>query len=142
MNTINWKYARPLANPELLERFETECGIRFPKAFVEVALAHNAGRPFPNTFDTPAEKGMVFQSLITFGDQERRNMFSVYRLCSKTLPSGYIPFADDPFGNLLCFRIPAVDGDLPVYFWDHESSESSGLRFVAKSFGSLLDSLY
>ena len=57
-------------------------------------------------------------------------------LLDDTEDKDLLPIADDPFGNLICYKFTGENGR--IVFWDHETDE---IDDVADSFSELLSKL-
>ncbi len=140
MNTIIWKYIRPLTK-EALNETQNSLGVVFPTSYTECVLHNNGGRPTPSTFDYPNQQGAVFQRLLPVAAEDRYGILFTMDALSDRLAPGYVPFASDPFGNYLCFRYPAGK-DVHIFFWDHEKGSDVSPVPVCDGFDALLRSLY
>lgn len=143
-NNVKWILAKSQLSREDVSKAEEALCISFPADYVDCVLLKNGGQPVPDTFDFGGKQEAVFNSLIDLNIRENRNVLEVHNRLKERLPDNVIPFADDPFGNYLCFDYRA--GSEPsIVFWDHEESRGSGsseVRFVSNSFSELLDMLY
>lgn len=143
-NNVKWILTKGELSREAVLKVEEELGVSFPSDFVDCVLLKNGGQPIPDTFDLEGRKEAVFNSLIDLNVEESRNIIKVYNDLKNRLPESVYPFADDPFGNYLCFDYR--DGKDPsIVFWDHETSidgHNSKVSFVCSSFSELLNKLY
>lgn len=135
METLTWKYGKPLQSEELLSEFEEKTTFTLPEEFKEIVKEHNGSRPSLKIFDAEDAEGHVFGTLLSFNKDELPSIWSVNKEIPKEVDSKYIAFALDPFGNYIAFD--AEDGS--IVFIDHETNKVSN---VTGSFADLLNSLY
>ncbi len=139
MGISSWKYGKPLADEGAVERLATALGVALPPEYAATVQQYDGGRPQPRVFDFPGQRGAVMQRLLSVGAaEESGGVLRVMRNLGDRLPAGYIPFAEDPFGNFLCFRYPAT-GNVAVHFWDHETGTAAK---VCNDFSELLALLH
>ncbi len=142
---MEWNYAKKIINPNSIERFEKLVGYTFPEDFKQTVYINNGGRPVCEVFDMEDEKEKVFNALLSFNEDDGYSIWNMLRLegdavvgwVHEQLDWRYIPFANDPFGNKLCFDRT----NNHIVFFDHEE-EDGGMYFVASSFTELINSLY
>ncbi|MGG1639101.1 SMI1/KNR4 family protein [Paenibacillus sp. NRS-1760] len=143
-NEVKWILTKKELSSEEILTVEKKLDISFPSDFVECAKLNNGGQPVPDTFDLQGRRGAVFNALLSLNIDESRNILSVYENIKTRLPRNIYPFADDPFGNYLCFDYR--DSTSPVVvFWDHEhadNGQAAALSYVCNSFSQLLNKLY
>lgn len=143
-NQVKWILTKgELAREEVL-KLERELGVSFPTDYVDCVLQKNGGQPVPDTFDFTGRAEAVFNSLIDLKLEKNQNMIYVYNSLKNRLPNNIYPFADDPFGNYLCFDYR--EGIAPsIVFWDHEKAgvdKNSAISYVCSSFSELVGKLY
>lgn len=131
MTIKNWKYVKPLNNPNAVEEFEKTHGMIFPVDLKEIIKCYNGGRPELKLYDTATEKDKEFKTLLSFNETDIEN---IYKYCdvdssNKTM----IPFASDSAGNLFVLKAGKI------YLWNHESDT---LNFIADKFTDFLNSLH
>lgn len=142
---MKWDFIDELIDPHSIERFEKLVGYTFPEDFKQTVRLYNGGYPEPNAFDMKGEKEKVFSCLVSFNENDDYSLWdyvdadsaSNHEWLIEGLDWRYVPFADDPFGNMLCFDRTNDH----IVFWDHEE-EDGGMYFVASSFTELINSLY
>ncbi|WP_342477174.1 SMI1/KNR4 family protein [Paenibacillus sp. FSL H7-0350] len=143
-NNVKWILAKSELSREDVSKVEEALSILLPPDYVSCVLLKNGGQPVPDTFDFEGKKEVVFNSLIDLNIRGNRNVLEVHNRLKDRLPENVFPFADDPFGNYLCFDYRA--GNQPsIVFWDHEQSEGGAnpeVCFVCNSFSELVDKLY
>lgn len=175
---IKWNiYDAQLLDQALVEEVEKKLGVKFPKEYKECVIKYHGARPVQKLFNV---EGMerVFGKFL---DYVKRYSYSNTLLeCYVnetdeqygTIPTGVIPFADDPSGNYICFdygensvnprivflnqdnciSLDIIDGDWEESGIDIDEYESEKeaiqvlqrqtLQFVANSFEEFLNMLY
>lgn len=138
---MEWWYENGPIDEKMIEEFEKKCGYKYPDSFRKIALQFDGGMPEYSTFDTPTTTERVFDSLIPFAEDEDTETVWSYidANAQKWLIEGldwqYVPFADDPFGDFICFDRTNDH----VVFFDHETWQ---IEEIADSFTAFIDSLY
>lgn len=140
-NNVKWILVKSELSLKDVSKVEHALEVSFPTDYVECVLLKNGGQPVPDTFDFDYKKEAVFNSLIDLNVSMKHNVLEVYNQLKNRLPESVFPFADDPFGNYLCFDYRATPNPSIVY-WDHEQSERGKLHFVCNSFSELQNKLY
>ena len=132
---MNWEYVKTLKSANLIDEFESLVGYEFPGDFKECVMQYNGGYPEREAFDTDTTKERVFNHLLSFNKEDISTIWKTNEGHIEGLPDKYVVFADDPFGNLICFD---KDND-NVIFWNHEDES---VEHIANTFTELLDKLY
>lgn len=141
MTILVWSYAKKTIARENVQEVEGFLGVRFPESYVSCVLENNGGRPSPFLFECDNRKDAVFESLLRVESNHKYGIVMTSQRLAGVLPGGCVPFAADPFGNLLCFKYPC-HGTPPVVFWDHEQSGAASITPVCGSFDALLEMLH
>lgn len=118
-SNMEWRWPELPVEESQIARIQVELGVRLPDDFLQLVRKYNGGYPSKKYFDFPSRKDAVLDhllSLIEGGDDP--SLLNTYRNVRDRLPSGIIPFASDPFGNLICFDYR--DNPPSICFWDHE----------------------
>lgn len=71
-------------------------------------------------------------------------ILDVYNDIKDRLLKKVYPFAEDPFGNMICFDY-RIDNEPQIVFWDSEISfdnAEGAIMPIAKSFSEFMDILY
>lgn len=102
MRRVEWLESDGPASEEQIQKVEKYLGVEFPKDYKECVTQFNGGYPEPDLFDINEEKDAIFSCLLSHTNDEA-SILEVYDLSSNVLPAEIIPFARDPFGNLICF---------------------------------------
>lgn len=138
MQVIKWLFKdKPLDEKQIIE-VEKLFGFQFPDDYKKCVLENNGGYPEPNIFDCDDGRiEVVFNNLISFTD-ENQNIKMFYEFSLQKL----IPFATDPFGNLLCFDFRDNASSPKIIFYNCEESGSTLITPVCESFTDLLERLY
>lgn len=138
---MDWVCGEKLADPKIIEEIEMIIGYQYPSEYKTVVLQNDGGSPEWMIFDTSKTKERVFNNLISFEDGTLDGALEYVLSSGKKqwafsgLKWRYVPFGDDPFGNMLCFD---RENDHVVFF-DHETRK---IEEVADSFTEFIDSLY
>ena len=122
---------------DIIESVEHRLQITLPDDYKQIVLKYDGGYPNPNHFKVGG-KPEIFNNLISLDENEDNN---IYEILEDLLGDQLIPFAEDGFGNLLCFDYSA---DKSIVFWNHEKNydEFKEATFVCSSFSSLIESLF
>ncbi len=138
MGISKWLFGTPIEDEKQITEVEQLFGYKLPDDFKKCIVINNGGSPVPNTFDCDDGRiGAVFNNLLSFTDVNINiRMFSEYA------PQKLIPFARDPFGNLLCFDYSTSEKFPKVVFYDCEGTSSKVINPICDSFTELLDRLY
>lgn len=138
-SNMNWVLAKPLKNLDLINKFEQRYNVKFPDSYINVVKENNFGRPRPNVFDTEISQERIAKGLLSFEPEHRENMWDIYSILKKQLPSDVIPFMVDQFGNFICFYFDILSEEASVVFWNVETLQ---IEKVAETFDEFINSLY
>lgn len=139
MVSITWKGTRKADSPELLREVEHKYGIRYPHAYELIVMEYNAGIPDCSDFAAAGLGERVFGRLISVNREDHPNILDAALWQNdRTSEIKRIPFALDPFGNMICFRY-GENGSCAVVFIDHETGREF---YLADTFEKFLDMLY
>ncbi len=129
---------------------ESQLGFTLPVAYRVFLLRNNGGRPQPNAFpidNNPADTHGLVQAFLCIKEGDIYNLGTYVRRYRDRVPSGLLPIAVDPGGNLICLATSGVRAG-KVYFWDHEEEANEGetpgynnTYLIANSFDEFLNSL-
>ncbi len=140
---IKWICENDALSNEFIGYTEEKLGIKFPLDFIRIAMQNDGGYPSPNRY-TLNETQEIFNNLLSFDEDDISNIIQTYKDVEDRLLENVIPFAEDPFGNLICFDYRK--NDVPsIVFWDHEiafSDKAKAIAFICDSFSDLLDMLH
>ncbi|MGG1534172.1 MULTISPECIES: SMI1/KNR4 family protein [Brevibacillus] len=139
---VSWLFPKRPLDTEEIKSIEQQLGIIFPKDYVDCVKQNNGGQPDPDTFYV-GDREAVFSSLIPLNQEESRNVLTVKRKLAERLPEGVVPFADDPFGNYLCFDYRR-NQEPKIGIWDHErgvSDKEKALTLICDTFTELVGML-
>ena len=133
--------------------FERRTGLKFPPQYRAWLLRYNGGRPEPKGFRYKYESGPYTDSCVAWffnlGDAKYERLEGELRVYKnpddKRLPDELIPFARDPFGNLICISM-CGENQGKVYFWDHEEEDTPpsyrNCHLIADSFDEFIAALH
>ena len=145
-SNIDWIASGGSVERAVIGRYGEQINVKLPKQYVEIALENNGAHPTFDVFDIKGREEAVLDSLLEFNPEAGPDIFQYYDIFkSNSGIDRVLPFARDPFGNLICFDYRETDSNPPIVFWDHEADSDAGeesLKFVANSFDEFLDMLY
>jgi hypothetical protein len=138
---IEWNWALPSVDKNIVRSIEEGLGITFPNDYVECAMVNHGGRPSLHCIDFGGRKDRVFQGLLALTEgRKKMTVLGTLTAVADRLPRGLIPFGEDPAGNLYCFDYRARSHPT-VVFWDHERSVSNPTNCVISVADSFTDML-
>ncbi len=119
-SSIRWICENDNVEIKTISNVETILGVKFPKDYIETVMKNDGGYPKPNRFDVN-DNEEVFNNLLSFDDEDYSNIINTYNDIKDRLVKKVIPFAEDPFGNMICFDYRNSDKPV-VVFWDNEKA--------------------
>ena len=136
---MNWLHYKGISK-DIIESVEHRLQITLPDDYKQVVLKYEGGYPNPKHFKVDG-KVEIFNNLISLDKNEYNNIYEILEDLQNRIGDQLIPFAEDGFGNLLCFDYSA---DKSIVFWNHEKNydEFKEAAFVCSSFSSLIESLF
>ncbi|WP_143318605.1 SMI1/KNR4 family protein [Clostridium sp. HBUAS56017] len=142
-NNLRWICENDNIGVEIISKVENTFGVKFPKDYIEIVMKNDGGYPKPNRFNLNGN-GEVFNNLLSFDEEDCSNMIETYNDVNDRLLEKIIPFAEDPFGNLICFDYR--NNEQPtVVFWEHEkafNNKENAISFICNTFSDLLNMLH
>ena len=125
---------------DIIESVEHRLQITLPEDYKQFVLKYDGGYPHPNHFTLDGNVE-IFNNLLSLDENECGNIYEVLEDLQDRIGDQLIPFAEDGFGNLLCFDYSA---DKTIVFWDHEKNydDFKESTFVCSSFSSLIENLF
>lgn len=144
---IEWYTRMDSVGDEEISEVEDLLGIKFPDDYKECVKKYHGGCPKPEAFDFKKRKEAVFSRLLTF-DPDDTDYYIPNNLdwIKDRLVNNIYPFAEDPFGNFICFDYREESTQSPkVVFWDHEvafQSPEEAISYICDSFTELIYKLY
>lgn len=136
--SIKWRSIDKLKDKNNIDSLFKTLGYNIPDGYRNVVTKYNAGHPNPSLFDTKVSKKHVFGYLLSFNKEDKHNIFKYINGDIEGLPIKVIPFATDPFGNLICFDY-RKNRNPNIVYWLHENDE---VIFIANNFVDFLNGLY
>ena len=123
---------------DIIESVEHRLQITLPEDYKQFVLKYDGG--YPNHFKVDG-KVEIFNNLISLDENEYNNIYEILEDLQDRIGDQLIPFAEDGFGNLLCFDYSANKN---IVFWDHEKNygDFKELPLVCFSFSSLIENLF
>lgn len=143
MCRIRWICENDNVEIKTISKVETILGVKFPKDYIEIAVKNDGGYPKPNRFDLEGNEE-VFGNLLSFDEGDYSNIINTYSDIKDRLIEKVIPFAEDLFGNMICFDYRNNSQPL-IVFWEHEkafSDKGSAITHICNNFAELLNMLY
>lgn len=131
---MKYKYIKPLESTDNINSFESSINFVFPEDFKVFVKNFNGSTPEHAIFDTDVCLERVIKTFLSFNQDDKESVWTIYVLSRKVHKHIYAPFAIDVFGNLICF-----DDRHQVIFIDHETLS---VEFVAVSFNEFINKLY
>jgi hypothetical protein len=128
-----------------LERLELAIGYPIPGEYLRFLKQSNGGRPIPNAFEIDGNSQSVVAWFLCVASDQINDIVNTVKRFGNRLPQDCLPFARDPYGNLICLIIEGEHKG-QVFFWDHEreveGNPRANLFFVAKSLREFLEGLH
>ncbi len=143
---MDWIAGSGTIERTMIDGYGEKINVKLPEEYIEIAAENNGAHPTLDVFDIKGRGEVVFDSLLEFNSEVGADIFQYYEILKSN--SGFdriLPFARDPFGNLICFDYRETGSNPPIVFWDHEADSDAGeepLYLVANSFSEFLDMLY
>ncbi len=142
---IQWLLPHKPVSEAEINQLGRAMGIAFPADYMECARLNHGGHPKPGLFDFEGHPEAVFDKLLSYDPSSKGYILAVYRFTRERLSGNIIPFANDPFGNLICFEFDDNHANLrSVVFYDHETlnaDRKAGISRICGSFSELLSML-
>ena len=136
---MEWLFVKKIQDIALFDELVSITKYKYPKEFKTFVLQYNGATPEADVFDTVNTRGRVFNRLLSLNKSDIETVWNCLgddvSWSIDGLDWRYIPFANDPFGNFICFDRTNDH----IVFWNHETSE---VEEVADSFSEFIDSLY
>ncbi len=142
-NEIQWMNAKEnLSNVEI-KYVEDYFKVTFPEDYTNCIKKFDGAYPLPNAFFIGDDEE-TFNNLLTLHKHEKNFLINMYENIKDRIIVHIVPFARDPFGNLICFDYR--NGDVPsIVLWNHEvafSNKEKAITFICNSFSDLLGMLH
>lgn len=132
---MEMKYVKHLVDPSEIARYEKQFAVRLPSSYKSFVAQYNGGRPSLKCFKTENDAERVIKSFLSFNSQDRETIWKITEWNAEELQNQYVPFAIDPAGNLICFKM--VDNS--IAFID---LETLNIEKASASFDQFLSELY
>ena len=142
-NNVRWICENDSVEITIISKAEAIFGIEFPRDYVECIMKNDGGYPKPNRFNVNGNEE-VLNNLLSFDEEDCSNMIDAYNDVKDRLIEKVIPFAEDSFGNLICFDYR--NNEQPtIVFWAHEEAftdKEAATSYLCDSFTDLLSMLH
>ena len=135
-----WDYKVELEDLLIFNELEQEYNITFPEVLKEFIINCNGTMPKKSRFMVGTTE-RVLGEILSFNKsdydlEDTNSLFDVLECMPEMIKNnGIIPFAEDPFGNLIAYSL--ADGT--VVLLDHETDK---ITSTGKSLKDLIESLY
>lgn len=145
-NYIEWLFSHNPTTESEIRKIGKEMGVIFPEDYIECAKNSHGGHPSLDTFDFKGRSEAMFDQLLSYDATTKGYILNIYKYTRDRLADNIVPFASDPFGNLICFMFEEGEKDLiSIVFWNHETAETgkyAGISKICSTFSELLSMLY
>lgn len=122
MNSITWKYVKPLQNKKAVTDYLAAVGVELPSSLVSMLTLYNGGRPSLKDFRTVDGQEYVFKSLLSYNENDPETVYHVYPEIFQG--TQLYPIGSDPAGNFICY-----DMNKKYYcLWNHETNTSIAIK--------------
>jgi len=141
---IEWLFSNEPVDEQRIVSIESQLNIVFPEDYIECAKNNHGGHPSLQIYDFGGHQEAVFNGLLSLASNDKNSVLSVYNNVKDRFVSGIYPFADDPFGNLICFDYRNSDSIPSVVFWDHDlcyENPEKAILPICRTFTELMLSL-
>ncbi|WP_418895875.1 SMI1/KNR4 family protein [Sporosarcina cyprini] len=126
-----------------LESFESNHNITLPTYYRNFLLAYNGGYPNPGTYKISVELGESILNIFYGIGNMYDNLEKKLDIFDEILELGFIPIADDLFGNQICIGI-SEEYFGQIFHWAHDEEHDGmeNMYFLSNNFNDFLDVLY
>lgn len=135
-----WRFCKENATYDDIHTMEHFFDCKLPKAYAEIVLHHNGGRPRPGRFDTRLRQGARMKTMLPITRIHQGNIYEVYDWIKERLPGNMVPFASDESGNYLCFCYVSADCEPIIVLWNHE--KANGYEWINHTLAGFLEGLH
>lgn len=142
-NNIKWICDNGKLDMNDIYKVENIFGIKFPKDYVKCILYNNGGYPTHDRFILNGNEE-ILNNLVSLDEKDSNNILDIFNDIKEHLIKNLIPFAEDPFGNLLCFDY-RNNSQPSIVFWEHEKAfndKEMAITYLCISFTELISILY
>ncbi|MCL2224013.1 MAG: SMI1/KNR4 family protein [Defluviitaleaceae bacterium] len=144
-NNIKWLFSRAPTSEDSISIVESYLHVKFPDDFIDCIKNNHGGNPSMQIYSFEGYHEAVFNSLLNFNPDENNYILDVYNDIKDRLVRYVYPFADDPFGNYICFDYRKTKNNIPtIVFWDHEIADTNpeeAILPVCETFNELISRL-
>lgn len=137
MKHINWSYTESGVDKQLIVKFENDHNVIFPPDYVNLLCVSNGASPDKAIFSIGDDEFAV-NYFLSWSSESDVSIISAYDHLAKEHSAKIIPFANDAFGNLICFNFEKGKENPTIEFWYHEQDQ---FFFLANDFTTFMNSL-
>lgn len=135
---MKWKYQKGRFDSGMMQAMESMLDIKFPESYKKIVEDFNAAIPVLRCFYS-GHRSRIVEGLLSWDPDVRPTVVDMYRILKKDGDPKLVPFANDPFGNMICFDFNSRDSQfIPIVFWNHEFSR---IELIAPSFSDFIANL-
>ncbi len=121
MSKIVWQFADKAVSEEYVKKIGSELGFKLPEDYIKCVALNNGANVEPDLYHVGnVEK--VFGTLLSYDQANDEYIVDVFNSYKAALPTGLVPFAFDPAGNLLCFDYKNHESNPVIVYWEHENA--------------------
>lgn len=136
-NFMEWNcYENNIITEDMIKEIEEYFNISFPQDFLDVIKNYDCGHPHPNAINIDGYEE-ILSNIVSFCENHTSYIINIFEDIEDFRDKRLIPIAEDPFGNIFCYRME--NNGIDIVFWDHENNEE---KYVCNKFSELLALLY
>ncbi|WP_343337952.1 hypothetical protein TPELB_33380 [Terrisporobacter petrolearius] len=133
---MKWDCENNIVTEDMVKEIEGYFNISFPQDFLDIIKNYDGGYPYPNTINIDGYEE-ILNNIVSFYKNDSSYIINVYEDIQDFRDKRLIPIAEDPFGNIFCYRMK--NNEFDIIFWNHENNEE---KYICNKFSDLLDLLY
>jgi len=142
-NEIEWINKNEELDENEIKYVEDILYIKFPEDYISCIRNNDGAYPVPDTFNIQNDEETL-NNLLSLHKDKGNFLLQVYENVKDRMLEKIIPFARDPFGNLLCFDY-RDDVQPTIVFWEHErafNNKENAISLICNTFSELLNMLH
>ena len=130
-----WGFNEPLDDEMLISQFAKQEKIKFPDYYLECVLEWNGAYPKLENFITEEGTLANMKCLLSFNKDSEDSIWVFPDYRNRKLRKKYVCFAEDSFGNYICFQ----KADMSIVLINHETEK---IERIAPDFRRFIEGLY